>query len=74
MKAKRLPRLWCAMQGLLPIEACQWVQMGELAWPRDAQETVPEESSSRNGETRGERRKHVAARKGTVNVGRRGPV
>ena len=39
MKAKRLPRLWCAMQGLLPLEACRVAELGELAWPR---ETEPE--------------------------------
>jgi len=32
-RAKRLPRLWCAMQGLLPLEACLAAQRGELAWP-----------------------------------------
>lgn len=34
MKPKRLPRLWCAMQGLLPLDACLAVQEAELAWPR----------------------------------------
>ncbi|MBL9189736.1 MAG: hypothetical protein JNK23_19800 [Opitutaceae bacterium] len=38
MKPKRLPRLWCALQGLLPIEACLAAQRGELAWPQDAAE------------------------------------
>lgn len=33
MKPKRLPRLWCALQGLLPLEACIAAQRGELAWP-----------------------------------------
>lgn len=32
-RAKRLPRLWCALQGLLPLEACLAAQRGELAWP-----------------------------------------
>ena len=32
-RAKRLPRLWCALQGLLPLEACLVAQRGELAWP-----------------------------------------
>jgi hypothetical protein len=35
MKPKRLPRLWCAMQGLLPVEACLAAQRGELAWPAE---------------------------------------
>lgn len=38
MKAKRLPRLWCALQGLLPVEACLAAQRGELAWPQGATE------------------------------------
>mgnify|MGYP000880154684 CR=1 FL=1 len=33
MKRKRLPRLWCALQGLLPLEACLAAQRAELAWP-----------------------------------------
>ena len=36
MKPKKLPRLWCALQGLLPLEACLAAQRGELAWPRGA--------------------------------------
>ena len=32
-RVKRLPRLWCALQGLLPLEACLAAQHGELAWP-----------------------------------------
>ncbi len=34
MRAKRLPRLWCALQGLLPLEQCLAAQEGELGWPR----------------------------------------
>ena len=34
-RAKRLPRLWCALQGLLPLEACLAAQRGELAWPAE---------------------------------------
>lgn len=41
MKAKRLPRLWCAMQGLLPVESCLWAQRGELAWPAGDEAIVP---------------------------------
>lgn len=33
MKKKQLPRLWCALQGLMPLEACLAAQRGELAWP-----------------------------------------
>lgn len=33
MKPKKLPRLWCALQGLLPFDACLAAQHGELAWP-----------------------------------------
>lgn len=35
MKRKNLPRLWCALQGLLPIETCLSAQRAELAWPRE---------------------------------------
>ena len=35
MKPKRLPRLWCALQGLLPLDACLAAQRGELAWPKE---------------------------------------
>lgn len=37
MRPKRLPRLWCALQGLLPLKDCLLVQAGELAWPREAE-------------------------------------
>ena len=33
MKPKRLPRLWCALQGLLPLEQCVAAQRGELVRP-----------------------------------------
>jgi hypothetical protein len=35
MKPKKLPRLWCAVQGLLPLDACLAAQRAELAWPRE---------------------------------------
>jgi hypothetical protein len=43
-RAKRLPRLWCALQGLLPLEACLAAQRAELAWPQGGAEpgTKPE--------------------------------
>ncbi|MBI4623719.1 MAG: hypothetical protein HY736_10955 [Verrucomicrobia bacterium] len=31
MRPKRLPRLWCALQGLLPLEACVAAQRAKLA-------------------------------------------
>lgn len=43
MKPKQLPRLWCALQGLLPVEACLAAQQGELAWPRPT--TVPQSTA-----------------------------
>lgn len=41
MKKKRLPRLWCALQGLMPIEACLAAQRGELAWPPEPKTDGP---------------------------------
>jgi hypothetical protein len=38
-RPKHLPRLWCALQGLLPLESCLAAQEAELAWPRE--EKVP---------------------------------
>jgi hypothetical protein len=35
MKPKNLPRLWCALRGLLPLDACLAAQRGELAWPAE---------------------------------------
>jgi hypothetical protein len=42
-RPKRVPRLWCALQGLLPIDSCLVAQRAELAWPREA--TAPSASS-----------------------------
>lgn len=36
-RVKRLPRLWCALQGMLPLEACWAAQRGELAWSVEAE-------------------------------------
>jgi hypothetical protein len=33
VRAKRVPRLWCALQGLLPLDDCLAAQRAELAWP-----------------------------------------
>ena len=32
-RVKRIPRLWCALQGLLPLESCLAAQRAESAWP-----------------------------------------
>ncbi len=58
MKAKHLPRLWCALQGLLPLEACLAAQRAELAWPP---EPVPEPVAGRP-------RIRVATTRSTVKV------
>ena len=34
-RVKRVPRLWCALQGLLPLESCLAAQRAELAWPAE---------------------------------------
>lgn len=46
MKPKRLPRLWCALQGLLPLDACLAAQRGELAWPNESGEAESLEPES----------------------------
>ena len=43
-RAKRVPRLWCALQGLLPLDACLAAQRAELALPPE-----PESSGRRPG-------------------------
>jgi hypothetical protein len=53
---KRVPRLWCALQGLLPLDACLVAQRAELAWPRE-----PEFTGAKSG-LPGSPRNHVAAR------------
>jgi hypothetical protein len=35
VRPKRLPRLWCALQGLLPFDARLAAQRGELVWPQN---------------------------------------
>jgi hypothetical protein len=45
-RAKRLPRLWCALQGLLPLEACLAAQRGELAWPMGEPDRVDDSTAS----------------------------
>ena len=48
VRVKRVPRLWCALQGLLPLEACLDAQRAELALPpeRKANEQVRNSRSS----------------------------
>jgi hypothetical protein len=57
MKAKRLPRLWCALQGLLPLEACLAAQRGELAWPTAASRSEAPPQSKRNRAARAKPRR-----------------
>jgi hypothetical protein len=66
-RPKRLPRLWCAMQGLLPLDACLAAQRGELAWPPEPTPPVEQAAPA-------EKRIRVAAEGANVNVRRRGPV
>lgn len=49
MKPKKLPRLWCALQGLLPLEACLAAQRAELAWPREEAEALGKAQRVRDG-------------------------
>lgn len=60
MKPKRLPRLWCAMQGLLPLDACVVAQQGELAWPRQTSSTVATAEAVRAVESRKRKGKEPA--------------
>ena len=68
VRAKRVPRLWCALQGLLPLDACLAAQRAELALPPDS----GSEDSPRKTQTT--ERNHIAAATWTVNVPRRGPA
>ena len=61
-RPKRIPRLWCALQGLLPLHDCLDAQRAELAWPNE-----PERPAPRNV------RNDVAARQDPVDVRPRGP-
>jgi hypothetical protein len=61
MRPKRIPRLWCALQGLLPLNDCLDAQRAELAWP--AEPDLPDRNV----------RNRVAVRKDPVDVRRRGP-
>lgn len=68
VRAKRLPRLWCALQGLLPLDACLAAQRAELALP-------PEPGASeKEAGLRRKPRNRVAAVAVTMNVPRRGSL
>jgi hypothetical protein len=64
VRPKRVPRLWCALQGLLPLEQCLAAQRAELAWPA---ERTPEEETTRRPE-----RNRIAEVPRSLNVRRRG--
>ena len=66
MKKKHLPRLWCALQGLLPLEECLAAQRAELAWPPEP--LLDEAAASGRRKTR----IRVAASARSVDGGRRG--
>lgn len=51
-RVKRLPRLWCALQGLLPLEACLAAQRGELAWPQPAETPAERATAGRKRKSR----------------------
>ncbi len=67
-RAKRVPRLWCALQGLLPLEACLDAQRAELALPPES--AAPDEESER----RVKPRNRVAANADKQEVSRRGSL
>lgn len=70
MKPKKLPRLWCALQGLLPLDACLAAQHGELAWPREGEAAQPARSAQARA---AEPRNGVAGKQASVNVRPRAP-
>ena len=45
VRVKRVPRLWCALQGLLPLEACLDAQRAELALPPERDSAEPVENA-----------------------------
>jgi hypothetical protein len=67
-RAKRVPRLWCALQGLLPLEACLDAQRAELALPPES--GSPDEES----EWQVKPRNRVAANAEKREVSRRGSL
>lgn len=69
MKPKRLPRLWCALQGLLPLEECVVAPMARLASSCDLPAAVAAAESARH-----KNRIRVAGMRGRVKVAPRGAV
>ena len=67
-RPKRLPRLWCALQGLLPLEECLAAQHAELAWPRH------EGAGERNAVVPRNWRNPIAGTGESMKVARRGPL
>ena len=64
-RAKRVPRLWCALQGLLPLDSCLAAQRAELAWPPEPHPVRLPATPSRNG---------IANLTNAAKVRRRGPL
>jgi hypothetical protein len=71
MKPKNLPRLWCALQGLLPFDACLAAQRGELGWPPEVESAPPSRNLQRAA---GEARNGIAGTQASVNVRARASV
>ena len=67
LRPKRVPRLWCALQGLLPLDACLAAQRAELAWPPDS---LGRESAA----TLQKQRNRIAASAESLKPQRRGPL
>ena len=75
-RAKRVPRLWCALQGLLPLDACLAAQRAELALPPDSESSGGRSCLPGSGEIPRptgltKPRNRVATDAGTGNVSRR---
>ena len=67
-RPKRLPRLWCALQGLLPLEECIASQHAKLAWLR------LDGMGKKNAAVPQNRRNPIAGTGENMNVPRRGPL
>lgn len=65
MKPKQLPRLWCALQGLLPFEACRAAELGELAWPGGVGDAGGTDAARAAREWKGEIELRRRVRRGT---------
>ena len=78
-RAKRVPRLWCALQGLLPLDACLAAQRAELALPPESEGSgrrlgQPESDAMQRSASLTKSRNHVAADAQTRDVSRRGSL